>query len=109
MVTTTLVRSVVARARPTLSGPSGKRVELGDALVTIGRHEECELPLPDDQASRRHARVVPTDAGYLLEDLGSTNGTFVNGERVAEPRLLSDGDRIEIGHSVVRFGHTFPA
>ena len=108
MVTTTLVRSVVARkAAPTLSGPSGSRVELGDDVVTIGRSADCELSLPDDQASRRHARVVPTDAGYLVEDLDSTNGTFVNGELLDEPRLLEDGDRIEIGHSVVRFGHTY--
>ncbi len=105
VVATTLVRSAVARVVPTLSGPGGARVELGDDVVSIGRQADCDLALPDDQASRRHARVVPTDGGYLLEDLDSTNGTYVNGEVVDEPHLLHDGDRIEIGHSVVHFGH----
>jgi SARP family transcriptional regulator, regulator of embCAB operon len=100
---TTLVRSVVARPQPTLTAPGGVRVPLADDLVVMGRQSGCGLVLEDDQASRRHAQVVPTDAGYELEDLGSTNGTYLNGERLTRPTLLCHGDRIEVGHTVVKF------
>ena len=59
--------------------------------------------LPDEQASRRHARVAADEDGYVLEDVGSTNGTYLDGSRVAGPVRLTDGNRIEIGHCVVRF------
>ena len=103
MTKTTLARSELVSTPPTLVGPSGLRLELGTATVTIGRHEECDLPLLDDQASRQHAQVSPAGNGYVVEDLGSTNGTRVNGVVVDDLVGLSDGDRIEIGHSVVRF------
>jgi len=71
--------------------------------VILGRSSECQLPVSSEQASRRHASVCWTGAIVLLEDLGSTNGTRINGELVSEPRVLCPGDRIEIGESVVTF------
>ena len=103
MTQTILARSELVSTPPTLVGPSGQRVELGTESVVIGRHEDCDLVLHDDQASRQHAQVSPAGAGFVVEDLGSTNGTMVNGVVVEELVGLDDGDRIEVGHSVVRF------
>jgi hypothetical protein len=70
--------------------------------TTIGRMPGCEVTLSDPAASRRHARIVRRDDAWLLQDLGSTNGTFVNDEPVTE-RALEDGDRITIGVTVLEF------
>jgi diguanylate cyclase (GGDEF)-like protein len=69
---------------------------------TIGRDSGCEIQLPDISVSRTHARIVADGAGFAVEDLGSTNGTFVNGESV-ERRLLDGGDRIRVGRLHVEF------
>lgn len=80
----------------------GTRVPLGD-VVTIGRGEGNTVVLSQDrQVSRHHARIVLHEGLPRLEDLGSANGTFVNGERLSEPRLLQDGDEIRIGGSTLR-------
>jgi len=81
------------------AGPAaGEEIEVGDELV-IGRHATGAGKLHGDgEISRRHARVAPNDrGGYHVEDLGSTNGTFVNGERVSGARTLCPGDTIEVG------------
>jgi hypothetical protein len=70
--------------------------------VTIGRLAECDVVIADPGASRRHASIRHQDGGYVLTDLGSTNGTQVNGEPVQE-RSLFDGDRITIGETVLEF------
>jgi serine phosphatase RsbU (regulator of sigma subunit) len=70
--------------------------------VVIGRSETCELQLAAPEVSRQHCRIVPGPGGWELEDLGSQNGTRVNGQRVARHRL-ADGDRIEFGAAVVQF------
>jgi pSer/pThr/pTyr-binding forkhead associated (FHA) protein len=70
--------------------------------VVIGRSRSCNLRLPSADASRRHAEIVGTPEGFLLRDLRSTNGTFVNGERVEE-RVLRPGDCIEIGGDAITF------
>ncbi len=70
--------------------------------VTIGRAAECELRPPSGDASRRHAEIVGGKDGFTIRDLGSTNGTFVNGERIREHRL-EPGDRIQIGSSPMTF------
>jgi len=71
----------------------------GRALV-IGRSRSCDLRLPSGDASRRHAEIVDTAEGYVLRDLESTNGSFVNDEQVQE-HLLEPGDRIQIsGHTI---------
>lgn len=83
-----------------VSGPgSGQEVEVrGD--VVIGR-EDADLTLPDAEVSRRHAIVRPTGEGIVVEDLGSMNGTVVDGKRISAPAPLTLSGRIEIGPSVV--------
>jgi diguanylate cyclase (GGDEF)-like protein len=100
----------VAHRFATLLVVQGAEVDLGsqvvcDRPVTIGRDEDIELPLRDGSISRRHCRVERTDDGaYLLSDLGSTNGTRLNGAKIQEPTGLSEGDKIFLGSTVVKFG-----
>ena len=75
-------------------------VELGDRPVVIGKAEGCDLTLPaDDYVSRQHARFTPSDGGVLLEDLGSSNGTYW---RIPQPVTLKPGDEVLVGASVLR-------
>ena len=85
-----------------LLGPFGRR-ELGGGVVTIGRHASNTIVLTDTQASSRHAELRPDGAGYVLVDLGSTNGTNVNGQPIAAhtPRMLRGGDVITIGDTLL--------
>ena len=78
------------------------RVEPGSE-VTLGRSTECTLQLPAAGASRRHASVVSRDGTVVLRDLGSTNGTYLNGERVAGEATLRSGDKIRIGGLEILF------
>ncbi len=73
----------------------GERWMLRGALV-VGRAPECDIVIPDRQVSRRHARLIETAEGFLLEDLASKNGTYLNGHRVTSPTALHDGDEIQI-------------
>jgi predicted component of type VI protein secretion system len=66
----------------------------------MGRDVTNEVVLVDSEVSRQHARVTQTPGGFVLEDLGSTNGTFINGERLVAPRILSAGDLIGLGENV---------
>jgi hypothetical protein len=77
--------------------------------VVMGRGHTCDLPLPSGEASRRHATVTARDGHYTLRDLGSTNGTFVNGEPVSGEHPLTPGDRIQVGDAVVIFCRVDPA
>ncbi len=77
-------------------GQGGQRWRLDREEVLIGRSPECDILLPDRQVSRRHARVYRVGEHYFVEDLGSKNGTWVNGEPVTSPRRLNDGDEIQI-------------
>ena len=72
-----------------------------DASVTIGRAPECELRIEDTYASQQHARVFGKGSTWYVEDLGSTNGTFVNEQRLAAPAMLTAGDRIRVGTTVL--------
>jgi hypothetical protein len=69
---------------------------LQGAAVVIGRGEDCHVIINDRQASRHHARITQTEDGYVLEDLGSKNGTFLNGQSLTVPTVLKDGDEIGI-------------
>jgi pSer/pThr/pTyr-binding forkhead associated (FHA) protein len=80
----------------TLVLPTGQRVVLGEFVLTIGRLPECTITLADTNVSRKHAEVRPDGSGYVVSDLGSTNGTFVNGMRITQHEL-SDGDVITFG------------
>jgi hypothetical protein len=83
--------------------PSGQRVALGDRPVTIGRMSDCSIPLNDQNVSRRHAEIKPGRGAYVIADLGSTNGTMVNGIRIGGEQRLSDGDILSFGSTYVRF------
>jgi hypothetical protein len=80
----------------------GHRVDLGEEPVCIGRLDECEIQLSDKNVSRRHAEVRREGVGFVVVDLGSTNGTKVNGTRVKQ-RELSDGDEVTVGATTLRF------
>lgn len=88
-----------------LKDPEGRRGEVFSVrdLMTIGRNPECQVPLTDPYASSYHARIFFQDGGIFIEDLGSTNGTFVNGIRVSDPLALEDGAQIQIGQTTLEF------
>ena len=71
--------------------------------VAIGRGKDCELVLITDSASRRHAEVYPEGAEFYVRDLGSKNGTYLNGERLERAHQLRPGDRIGVGSCVITF------
>jgi len=82
-------------------GPgAGREFGMGAAPVTMGRHDQCDLRVEDTWVSRRHARIAWNGTEYVVEDLGSTNGTFVNGERISGPRALRSGDLLQLGDEV---------
>jgi hypothetical protein len=84
--------------------PAGETVELDSVQVTAGRGANNDLPLPGDEfASARHARFEPRRDGIYVEDVGSTNGTFVNGIRLARERRLADGDIVRVGETDLRY------
>jgi pSer/pThr/pTyr-binding forkhead associated (FHA) protein len=80
---------------------AGTSINLGDAPVTIGRANDSTLVLTDDYASTRHARVFPRDGQWLVEDLGSTNGTFLDRSKVTQPTPVGAGVPIRIGKTVL--------
>lgn len=83
------------------SGPNpGETFELDKEVITMGRDVTNDVVLADPEVSRQHARINRTPGGYVLEDLGSTNGSFVNGERLVAPRVLNPGDLIGLGEDV---------
>jgi pSer/pThr/pTyr-binding forkhead associated (FHA) protein len=84
-------------------GPDlGKRLQLGTAPFGIGRSARNDLPIDQESVSRHHARITFDGTDYWLQDLNSTNGTYVNDGLVREQRL-SDGDQIHVGRSIVKY------
>ena len=79
---------------------AGRRWRVDTDAITLGRGEECDIVLPDRQVSRVHARVSRADDGFYVEDLGSKNGTYVNGMPVRDRVKLQDGDEIQVALSV---------
>ena len=78
---------------------AGTRITLGDLPITIGRAEDSTLVITDDFASARHARIVPRDGQWLVEDLGSTNGTYLDRGKVSGPTPVPLGVPIRIGRT----------
>jgi len=77
----------------------GTRIKLGEAPITIGRAEDSTLVITDDYASARHARLVPRAGQWYLEDLGSTNGTYLDRAKVSAPTPVPLGVPIRIGRT----------
>ena len=84
-------------------GPqAGQSAELALGTVLIGRGADCQVILDDDYVSTRHARVVAGPNGIYAEDLGSTNGTYVNGQRITAPTTITLSDTVRIGKTIMR-------
>ena len=82
-------------------GPAtGKVFTLVKTSLTIGRELDTDIPVNDVEVSRRHSRLTEMADGYQVEDLGSTNGTFVNGQRISQPVMLHSGDLIALGETI---------
>lgn len=79
----------------------GTTITLGQAPVLIGRAPECTLVLEDDYASNRHARLSLQNGTWILEDLGSTNGTFIGRSKVESPVAVEAGTAVRIGRTVL--------
>jgi hypothetical protein len=83
------------------TGPNpGTTYDLTKEVTLMGRDVSNDIILGDAEISRQHSRLTRTPGGYVLEDLGSTNGTFVNGERLMAPRVLNPGDLVALGENV---------
>jgi len=81
----------------------GRRYPLMEQPLLIGRGEDCDIRIQDHSVSRKHARIHPTPEGYVVEDLASTNGTFVNDRQADAPSVLQDGDYLRIGNCIHRY------
>jgi hypothetical protein len=111
----TMVYSVADRSQQALSEvrpdtrdrailvAEGKRQVIGARGAVIGRSRECDIVLGDSNVSRRHAELRPGANGWLVQDLGSTNGVRVNGRPIDGPHPVESGDRLDIGTVDVRF------
>ena len=80
----------------------GKTFDLGEELM-IGRADKCHIVLDDTYVSQIHARIFKRGEGYMVEDLGSTNGTYLNRRRITAPTELQRGDKVKIGKTVLEF------
>lgn len=78
----------------------GRNFPLGDE-VTVGRAAGCQVTLDDTYVSQLHARVFARDGQYFVEDLGSTNGTYLNRRKVTGPMVMNRGDRLQVGNTVL--------
>lgn len=83
------------------TGPNeGMAFDLTKESTVMGRDVSNDIVLADTEVSRQHARISRTPSGFVFEDLGSTNGSFINGERLLAPRVLKAGDLIGLGENV---------
>jgi hypothetical protein len=85
-----------------VEGVGPQSVDLVPPETTLGRDAGCHVTFPDSSVSHRHARVYHSDGEWYVEDLGSTNGTFVNDHRIAAPTVVSSGDDLRLGTSELR-------
>ena len=99
------METVPPRAEVTVYSPlfSPFRQPLDGAAVSIGRASDCSIPIKDRYLSRKHAEIVAVGTGWMLKDLGSANGTYLNGSRVERNELLKTGDRIRLGDTEIVF------
>jgi len=77
-------------------------IKLEEGVTIVGRHDECHLKIKSSQVSRQHCHLFEKKGHLLVKDLGSANGTFVNGKRVKEQQVLEPGDELTIGDVQLR-------
>jgi len=83
-------------------GPlAGSEFALTEEQIRIGRAPDSDIAISDAEVSRQHAAIIQQEGAYVIKDLGSTNGTFVNGQRVVTLTPLNHGDQIELGEAIV--------
>jgi hypothetical protein len=81
----------------------GRRLMVGPRGATLGRSRECEIVIDDANVSRQHAELRPRGGAWVVSDLGSTNGTRINGRTISGPEVVRPGDEIEVGSSLITF------
>jgi pSer/pThr/pTyr-binding forkhead associated (FHA) protein len=86
----------------TQGSQTGQSAALAEGVILIGRGADCQIILDDDYVSTRHARVVSGENGIYLEDLGSTNGSYVNGQRITAPTTITMSDTVRIGKTILK-------
>ena len=92
-----------------LAGPNPDQVfALDGPDLVIGRDPSCNLIVNDLEVSRRHGRLTMQPSGFVVEDLGSTNGTFVNGQRITAVTPLQSGDRVSLGDNIILVFEALP-
>ena len=101
--TRTIITPKEITARAALILATGQRIDLTDDIVKIGRHQSCTIVFADSNVSRVHAQLQQDSTGWLVVDLGSTNGVKVNGTKISKEKLLADGDELAFGTSTARF------
>ena len=104
-----LSSTAAARTKPVLTvltgGATGHQHKVYKGLAVIGRAPNAELRVDDDGISRTHARIRAETNRAWIEDMGSRNGTYLNGEKISAPAELKDGDKIQVGRgTIIRFG-----
>lgn len=102
------MQSVPPRAEVTVYSPlfSPFRHTLDGTAVSIGRASDCSIPIKDRYLSRKHAEIIAVGTNWVLKDLGSANGTYLNGSRVERDEALKPGDRIRLGDTEIVFEAT---
>jgi hypothetical protein len=88
---------------PFLIDAAGRRFSVSASGITLGRSKKCDVFIPDQRASRRHAEVCWDGEFCTLHDLDSANGTLLNGRRIAAPQSLRDGDEIAVASAIFTF------
>ena len=86
----------------TQGSQTGQSAALADGVIMIGRGADCQIILDDDYVSTRHARVVSGENGVYVEDMGSTNGSYVNGQRITAPTTITMSDTVRIGKTILK-------
>jgi len=102
-ITSQIKQGEAGRRPGTIVMPSGDRIELADGRNLIGRLSDCRIVISDGNTSRHHAEMHRSGSGFVISDLGSTNGTYLNGERLTADRRVNDGDIITVGSVNLRF------
>jgi FHA domain-containing protein len=92
-----------ARSQTAMLLLDGKRIVVGSTGATLGRSRQCDVVLDDANVSRQHAEIRPRGGSWVLNDLGSTNGSILNGRRIDHAEVLKPGDEIKLGTAVLAF------